>query len=163
MSDIIYELRRFFSTNDATVGILLRNGKFMCWTLEDEYREEKVDGETRVPCGTYNLGLRKDGKMTKRYDAKYKDIDHSGMLCLYNNPNWVASNSGISFQYCYFHIGNKDDHTEGCVLVGTTPVVVGSMTEISGSEAAYKKLYAIMAEDIESDLSVELVIKEYDR
>ena len=35
--------------------------KFLAYTLEDEYREEKVYGETRIPNGTYELGLRKVG------------------------------------------------------------------------------------------------------
>ena len=168
---IMYELRRFYSNDEETVGILLRDGTFLCWTLEDEHREEKVAGETRIPAGTYSLGLRKEGKMTAKYDAKYKELDHSGMVCIFNKPNWVTSNNGIYFQYCYFHIGNEDDHTEGCVLVGKTPIVTSSLitklimdtAELNYSEIVYKQLYPIMAKDIKENDVVTLIIRDLDR
>ena len=47
---------RFSSQKDSTSGLLFddSDGKleFLCYTLEDEYREEKISGETRVPAGT---------------------------------------------------------------------------------------------------------------
>ena len=67
------EVIRFSSGTDSTNGILLEidktapnphgegyrcKRKFLAYTLEDEYREEKQFGETRIPDGTYELGLR---------------------------------------------------------------------------------------------------------
>ena len=49
---------RFSSQKDSTLGLLFdeSNGKreFLCYTLEDEYRENKVMHETRIPAGTYD-------------------------------------------------------------------------------------------------------------
>ena len=58
-----FEVQRFSSQSDSTLGILfdVTDGrKFLCFTLEDEAREVKVKGETRIPAGTYKLKLRKE-------------------------------------------------------------------------------------------------------
>ena len=56
------EVLRISSQNDSTSGILfdVTDGKrkFLCYTLEDEYRRVKVKHETRIPEGTYKLTLR---------------------------------------------------------------------------------------------------------
>ena len=52
------EVLRVSSALDSTSGLLfdVTNGrKFLCYTLEDEYRNEKVMHETRVPAGTYTI------------------------------------------------------------------------------------------------------------
>ena len=46
---------------DYTSGILLIDGVFECYTLEDEQREVKVWGKTCVPDGEYQITLRKTG------------------------------------------------------------------------------------------------------
>ena len=51
------EVIRFSSQSESTLGMLfdVTNGKkFLCFTLEDEARETKVKGETRIPAGIYN-------------------------------------------------------------------------------------------------------------
>ena len=53
----VYKLFRFSSGSVSTLGLImadLNDGKvFRCFTLEDEYREAKVSGETRIPAGKY--------------------------------------------------------------------------------------------------------------
>mgnify|MGYP003122063051 CR=1 FL=1 len=48
---------RFSSQSDSTNGLLFDDSdgdmKFLCYTLEDEYRSKKVRGETRVPAGVF--------------------------------------------------------------------------------------------------------------
>lgn len=136
-------LTRFSGADESTLGLLLVNGTFFCYTLEDQYNEPKVPGETRIPEGRYQIKLRNEGKMTKRYGERF-DF-HQGMLWLQDVPN---------FQYIYIHTGNNDDHSEGCILVGdgqvTNTVERGTVTS---SVAAYKRLY----ETILSALSEEEV------
>ncbi len=61
------ELRviRMYSQDDFTIGALYSESKegreFLCFTLEDEHRDEKVMGETRIPAGTYRITLRTVG------------------------------------------------------------------------------------------------------
>ena len=56
------EVIRFNKGVDSTNGILfdITDGKrkFLCYTLEDEDRDEKVYGETCIPEGEYRLGIR---------------------------------------------------------------------------------------------------------
>ena len=70
------EVIRFSNGTDSTNGILLEldrtannphgegfrcKRKFLAYTLEDEQRDKKIYGETRIPNGTYKLDLRKTG------------------------------------------------------------------------------------------------------
>ena len=68
------EVIRFSSGTDSTNGMLFetieqgndidgsfKQRKFLAYTLEDEQRDAKVYGETRIPEGIYELGLRKVG------------------------------------------------------------------------------------------------------
>ena len=52
------ELKRFSGQSDTTLGLMFVDGEFECFTLEDEYRAEKVKGETRIPAGTYKVEKR---------------------------------------------------------------------------------------------------------
>ena len=55
------EVLRYSSGADSTLGLLSEVGpdgrEFLAYTLEDEWREEKVSAETRIPEGTYNVTL----------------------------------------------------------------------------------------------------------
>ena len=57
------EVIRFNKGVDSTNGILfdISDGarKFLCYTLEDEGRDKKVQGETCIPEGEYRLGFRR--------------------------------------------------------------------------------------------------------
>ena len=58
------EVLRISSQKDSTNGILFditEGREFLSYTLEDEYRKDKISGETRVPAGTYKVTLRTVG------------------------------------------------------------------------------------------------------
>jgi len=132
------ELKRFSSQSDTTLGLLFVDGEFECFTLEDEYRSEKIKGETRIPAGTYKVEKREVlSGLTKKYRSKYPWFDFHFML--QDVPN---------FQYVYIHIGNDDDHTDGCLLVSDA-VKSNRFDEnnnLSSSGPAFKRLYQKMSE-----------------
>ena len=150
------EVIRFSSGTDSTNGILLEvdkyapaphaegyrcKRKFLAYTLEDEYRDEKKYGETRIPDGTYKLDLRKTGGYHQKYSKRFKDI-HVGMLHVTNVPG---------FEYILIHCGNTDEHTAGCLLVGDSQEN-NQITKdgfIGKSTQAYKRIYPRIAEAIE--------------
>lgn len=135
------ELLRFASGRDSTLGALSINGDFVCFTLEDERREVKVPGETRIPAGTYELALRTDGGMSPKYQVRFPDM-HRGMLHVENVPG---------FEWIYFHVGNSDRHTAGCILVGDQ--AHQNVTErglLAASVDAYRRLYVPVAAAIAS-------------
>lgn len=154
---MIVKLLRYNSQDDYTDGMIFVDDKFICYTLEDEERSKKVWGETRIPNGTYKIGLRKEGKFHERYKTKF-DF-HKGMLCIYNFDNWKLVAPNMSFQYILIHIGNTDEDTAGCVLVGATAHMDKNL--INDSTGAYKKLYPIIANALEKGEDVKIVVDTF--
>lgn len=138
-------VKRFADNGDTTLGILYINGIFECFTVEDEERESKVRGETRIPEGLYDISLRTEGGYHSKYTTKYGSMHH-GMLCIHNAPNWKIVNAGMEFQYILIHTGNTDEHTMGCLLVNDA--VSGKTFTGSSSVDAYKAMYPKVAEAI---------------
>lgn len=143
-------LQRVYSTDTETVGILRVNGKFECWTLEDRRRAVKVDGETRIPEGTYNIKLRTQGGMTKRYAAKFPE--HLGMVWLQDVDD---------FEWVYIHIGNTHEDTDGCVLVGRG-VITGNKCSLTSSTTAYRALYSKIIDALREGHRVRIKIRSDD-
>ena len=129
---------RYNSQLDFTDGLILINGEFMAHTIEDEGRTEKVYGETRVFSGRYPVGLRTEGGFHERYLEKFGSNFHKGMLWIKNVPE---------FEFVLIHIGNDDDDTAACLLVGMSNNA-DSVGFIGGSTQAYKKIYPIIRDAI---------------
>jgi hypothetical protein len=132
-------IRTQFGT-DATNGILLVDGIFECFTLEDQYQAVKVMHETCIPEGTYDIKFRTVGGFDAKYKKKYGK-SHFGMLHLQDVPN---------FTYILIHGGNTDEHTSGCLIVGETQQDLDISKDgfISRSQVAYKKLYDKVAKQL---------------
>ena len=139
---------RFSSDTQSTLSAIHIDGKFECYGLEDQHRTKKVWGETRIPKGKYNLGVRFVGGHNERYSNKFPSF-HRGMLHVLDVPN---------FEYILIHIGNTDDDTAGCLLVGqecnNNKIEKGRLL---GSTLAYKEFYNKV---IDSAIN-ELVTIEY--
>lgn len=134
---------------DSTLGTLILDGEFQCYTLEDEVRQVKVPGETAIPPGTYDVLPRTEGGMHPRYAERYGDL-HVGMAHLQDVPD---------FQYVYIHTGNTDDHTDGCLLVGTDFVQLEDGNhELRDSRTAYVNLYREIREAWDQDEKVTITI-----
>ena len=158
------EVIRVSSGTDSTNGILFetiqqgneidgifKQTKFLAYTLEDEYRSEKVFGETRIPDGTYKLGLRKVGGYHAKYSKRFPHI-HIGMLHVLDVPG---------FEYILIHCGNTDEHTAGCLLVGDSQEN-NQITKdgfIGKSTQAYKRIYPRIAEAIDCGEGVKITYK----
>ena len=123
-------LRRNYDTNNHTVGIL-QVGSRVFTTLEDSYNSPKIAGKTRIPPGTYEIDLRTTSPMATKYARRF--LDHNGMIWLKNIPQ---------FDYVYIHIGNSEDDTEGCILVGRT--MDPKKGFVGDSVSAYKELYPLI-------------------
>jgi len=151
-----YEVLRFSSQEDSTLGMLfdVTDGrKFLCFTLEDEARDEKVMGETRIPAGTYKIKLRKEGGYHNRYVTKFGSM-HKGMIHVQDVPG---------FTYILWHTGNTDEHTNGCLLFGdTSQQNISKEGFIGASTDAYKRVYPSIAEALERDGEGEVTYIDYD-
>ena len=151
------EVLRISSESDSSSGLVfdVTNGrKFLCYSLEDEYRSEKVMHETRVPAGTYKILLRKEGGFHGRYTKKYGDF-HKGMLHVQDVPG---------FEWILIHTGNTDEHTSGCLIVGDSQENNQLMKNgfIGKSVQAYKRIYIPIAEALENGEEVTITYVDYD-
>ena len=146
------ELRviRYCSRENFTLGMLMEDRTFLCYTLEDEHREEKVMHETRIPAGRYRITLRKVGGHHARYTDKFPNM-HKGMLWVRDVPN---------FEYILIHIGNTEEHTSGCLLTGLTSD--SNKGTIGRSTDAYKSIYPRIAEALENGEDVFITYENFD-
>jgi hypothetical protein len=105
---MILQLKRIANGPNSTLGYLTVEGGFMGFTLEDQYQEVKVKHETRIPAGRYQIKFREvPSPMTQRYRQRFDWF------------NWHLELQDVKgFDNVYIHIGNDDDDTSGCILVG---------------------------------------------
>ena len=128
-------VERYDSGSDETIGRVYIDGKLMCYSLEDEYREVKVKGETRIPKGTYKVGF-------------------------YNSPSHGPKSLHIKdvpgFSYILIHPGNVDTDTMGCLLVGKRIGKLNGKRAVLDSKQAFKEIYPLIAGAIERGEEVEI-------
>jgi len=153
---ISLEVWRVMSGAESTLGVLYQTGETrrpLCWTLEDEFRLNKLPGETRIPPGTYPLALRTEGGFHERYAVRYGQL-HRGMLWLRDVPG---------FEYVLIHCGNTDLDTAGCILVGDVARQnITGRGELQNSDAAYRRVYPLIAAWLENGHEVKLRLTDVD-
>lgn len=106
---LLVDLVRLWDDGYTTIGAWYLDGEFVGFSLEDEHRDVKVPGDTRIPSGIYELGLQEiETGLTKRYRQRY--------------PGWFKHHLHIKdipgFVGVYIHIGNFEKDTDGCPLFG---------------------------------------------
>lgn len=130
------------SRNGATLGVLLVDGHFECFALEDQIREVpgqpvstwKVPGTTAIPSGRYRIVVTHSPRFKRKLPLI---VDVPG------------------FDGVRFHAGNDADDSSGCILPGRTrgPATVGQ------SMAAFNDLFTQIQIAIERGEDVWLTIE----
>lgn len=116
------ELKRVEQTDDVTIGVLQVDGRAVCWTLEEPWRENEADVSC-IPKGKYSLELEFSPSKGRKL--------------------WTVRNvPGRS--YVRIHVGNTVDDTQGCPLTGSTPGVLNGKRALLGSRPAFAKFMAAM-------------------
>jgi hypothetical protein len=113
------EVKRLHRTENSTIGELLIDGVWECYTLEDKERDVKIKNETAIPRGTYKVIINQSNRFKRL------------LPLLLNVPN---------FEGVRIHSGNTNHNTEGCILVGRTR----SKDFIGQSRKAFDSLFAKM-------------------
>jgi len=137
---------RFYDNGDATIGVMMIDTKFEAFTLEDERRTKKVNGETRIPAGLYFVEFQKIvTPKTNMYRRKYE---------------WFTFHLQIKnvegFTNVYLHIGNYDTDTDGCVLLGST--ADSDSGTIGRSTKTFKRFYKKVSTALEAGEQVSMRI-----
>lgn len=148
------EVWRYNSDLDSTLGFLMMQNETtrekLCYTIEDAWQPYKKPGRTRIPAGRYQIKFRTHSPMANRYLRQFSG--HKGMLWLQDVPG---------FEYVYLHIGNDEDDTEGCLLLGLHVNEVARAAQ--QSRAAYRKVYPRLASWVESPEGLWLTVVDLDR
>lgn len=137
-----------FSSNDNSV-----NG----FGVEDEFRVNKIHGETRISAGVYKLGLRVSPHFSNEYyrndNGKLilaKDRLTNVLKSQYHTPHEMIWVTGVSnFEFVLWHWGNTDLDTEGCYIVGSAfgkvKTKLGDVRDgVTGSRLKYVEIYPII-------------------
>ena len=133
---------------NACLGDLYVDGTFFSHTLEDLPREEKLEDETCIPCGEYELGFREVlTPMTKKY-RKTRDW-FSWHLEIKDIPN---------YQYVYIHVGNTADNSSGCVLLGQWKHKEKPF--IYNSRVCFKKFYLMVSDHLKQGGKVVYTVND---
>lgn len=145
-------LLRVNDSGNSTIGSLFWECDFAGYTLEDEHRDVKIKGETRIPAGRYRLVLRKVlSGMTKKYRKRYPWFEWHIML-----------ENVETHKFIYIHSGSFETHTDGCILVGWTQSAnLGDDGSITESRHYYEILYKQIVPLLESS-NDEVYINIYD-
>jgi hypothetical protein len=119
------------SLHETTLGCLFLDGRFLCFTLEDQIREVdgqpvatwKVPGSTAIPAGRYTVVITQSHRFQRRLPLL---LDVEGF-------------SGIRI-----HPGNVIADTSGCLLVGNDR----ADDRVRQSRLAFEVLYEQIADAI---------------
>jgi len=145
----ILHVRYGFGRNTTLSKIVA--GDLEMFALEDERRITKVPGETCIPMGRYEILLRAEGGMDERYAKSFPEM-HRGMLWLQNVPD---------FSFVYYHIGNYENQTDGCPLVGLVPQIYpDGEFSVGRSRDAYVPFYHEVIEAFDAGEDVFTTITE---
>lgn len=145
-------LKRLFQGSDSTLGALyLSKEKPTCFIIEDEHRDVKVKGETRIDAGVYEVIKKTDvTPLTEKYRKKFDWFDFH--LELQNVPR---------HKYIYIHIGNYEKNTDGCLLTNFDGKMLATGEYQGGrSTDAFKKVYQEVEKMLEVDRVFICVIDE---
>ena len=149
--------KRIVHTDDSTLGVLyLNSDRPFSFIIEDEPRKKKVPGETRIPAGTYELGIRKELTpltVKHRNNSVYKSWFKYHIEVL-NVPGF----SGI-----YFHIGNNEHDTEGCQMPNYEVNIINGEFVGRKSIQATRYFYEIVYPKLEKGEKVLYKIIDNDR
>tara|TARA_R100000664_G_scaffold9545_2_gene15987 strand:- start:2308 stop:2787 length:480 start_codon:yes stop_codon:yes gene_type:complete len=154
-------LYRYSTSLESTLGILFslnnkRAGReFLCYTIEDTYRDKKIMNHTRIPSGKYEIKYRTEGGFYNKYKTRFADIDNKrGMLELQNVPN---------FKYILIHCGNTSADSSGCLLVADSVNNNQNEKGFAGkSSIAYKNIYKRLAGQLDKGDKVYITIEDFD-
>jgi len=108
-------------TDQSTIGDLLIDGIFFCYTLEDMVREHgvKVAKQTAIPEGRYQVIVDQSVRFNR------------AMPHILNVP---------MFDGIRIHNGNTSKHTDGCILLGFTK----NVNFVGQSRNAFNKFFDIL-------------------
>ena len=136
-------IRKTFSSI-STIGDMSINGKFFCYTLEDFDRDLNKDGDLKDP------GEKKVNALTAIPRGKYDVIVNMSNRFKVMMPLLLKV---VDFEGVRIHNGNKAEHTEGCILVGSSK----ANNFVGNSKPTFAKLMKILQDPKVTKITIEIL------
>lgn len=157
----LFTVNRLKGEADWTLSKFDFDGKEMGVGIEDEKRDVKVKGETRLDAGLYDLALRNSPHFSNSY---YRDDDGNlihaidrrtpEQIAMYSTPHEMIWITGTPrHEFCLIHWGNTDDDTDGCYVVGCVFGTSGKQKAVLNSRKKYTEIYPIIWKSIKNGLT----------
>lgn len=145
MSKTLIIVERFPYEPDWTLSEFYIDGIKRGVGVEDEHRDQKVRGETRIDNGIYPLEFRHSPKFSKKFfcdDAGYLSERQDKRFKDAHQLIWIKDTP--RHDLCLIHWGNTDDDTEGCYVVGSSFATFNKQKGVSASKIKYLEIYPII-------------------
>jgi hypothetical protein len=134
-------VNRYPSKDETTIGQLLIDSLFTCYTLEDKVRENfvqaegqwKIFGKTAIPAGRYKVTMEDSGRF---------------------GPKTLTVNNVPGYTSVRMHPGNTNADTEGCILLGMSK----DEDDIYDSRIAVDKVKSIVGPVLDEGSEVWITI-----
>lgn len=129
-------VRRFYSNQFGTLGVMEINGERLAYTCEPPKEKSTEHDCERLANGYYGTEIDSVGNLPRIYAGRYGKENHPGMLGL--------TGTAPRTEIC-FHCGNIPKHSRGCLLVGGNCTIDkdGRMS-IGNSRDTYKAIYPLL-------------------
>lgn len=145
---------RYPSEPDWTLSEFSINGVHRGYGVEDEHRNVKVKGETRVGNGLYEMDLRYSPKFSKSYFADTQGFLSPTKTQRFNTEHLLVWVKDVpNFEFVLWHWGNTDKDTDACYLVGSTFSSFDGRKGVGGSRVKYTEVYPILYQMITKNKS----------
>lgn len=130
---MIFHQQLIGETANSSLSALSHEGRFLCFILEDGYRERKEYGKTRIPPGRYEIVPRTHGRI---FDSMRKRYGHTFVPQLLDVPG---------FTDILIHPGITVEDTLGCQLPGYEARKGVDVFSLKDSTAAYNnEIYPLL-------------------
>lgn len=138
-------LERFPSKKDWTLSEFFIDGIKKGVGVEDEKRDVKVFGETRIDNGIYEMELVNSPKFSGSYF-----VDSNGYLsnvkdARFTKPHQLIHVKNVkNFENILWHWGNTDLDTHGCYIVGSRFGTSKGREGVFESRIKYLEIYPLI-------------------
>lgn len=128
-------VERFSEKDTDDLGRVYVDGKFICYSIENPDRADKIKGKTAIPEGTY--------KVSRRISP------HFGVMV-----PWIMDVP--NFEYILIHWGNTVKDTEGCLVVGLRIGQLDAQRAVLDSKQAWDILSKLIFDALDKNEEVTI-------
>jgi hypothetical protein len=123
--------------------------------VEDEHRDKKIHGETRIENGIYELDLVDSPRFSKSFYMDENGYLNATKTDRFDKPHLLIHVKDVpGFSNILWHWGNTDLDTHGCYIVGSDFATFDKRKGVSASKIKYTEVYPIIYQMIRDNKKI---------